>query len=382
MLFAELDRPAVPTVSVEWWDSARREQALAAWFALEQQLGGLPVVCSADWTAGWLRHYGSIVPHRFAVGWADDRIVGLLLLTRGVEDRDGCFPVRTWHFGTAGESDADSVCVEYNALACEPAYRNAFFKDVIAALQTAEDWDELRCDGFAVGDLPQRPDSEPVWTERQRFARWIDLDRVRASGRELISFFGDSTRKHIRQNLRDCGQLQVQMADRVEDAHRIFDELIALHQQRWSSQGQPGCYRSRVFTAFHRELIDRLTPDGRVVLARVTAHGQTIGCTQFFIDRGRALNYQGGRLANSKKHSPGLVTDYACMQACLERGYAAYDFMAGDSLHKQRMTTDTTPLTWGVFRRPRLKFAVMNQLRRAKQLATGWATPSAEEVTP
>jgi CelD/BcsL family acetyltransferase involved in cellulose biosynthesis len=151
-----------------------------------------------------------------------------------------------------------------------------------------------------------------------------------------------------------------------------------LHQHRWTSEGQPGCYHSRVFSAFHRELIDRMVPDGRLLLIRVSAGDRTLGCTQFFIDRGRALNYQGGRLANTKKHSPGLITDYACMQACLDRGYAAYDFMAGDSLHKQRLTTDTTPLAWGVRRRPRLKFTVMNQLRRYKQLAMGWASPSAE----
>ncbi|MDZ4683675.1 MAG: GNAT family N-acetyltransferase [Planctomycetaceae bacterium] len=373
------ERDACAPVAVEWWDSTRRAEAIAVWFALEQQLGGLPVMCSADWTDAWLRHYGSIVSHRFAVGRVAGRIVGVILLTRGVEDHDGWFASRAWHLGTAGEPDADSVCIEYNALACEPAYRDAFFDEVIRQLQTEPDWDELCCDGFAVHDLPEVSDASTGWMQDRRMAWWTNLERVRESGRELVQFFGISTRRHIRQNLRDYGTVTVEQPQSFADAHAFFDEMVDLHQARWTQDGQPGCYASRAFTALHRELIDRMVGDGRTLLLRVRANNVTLGCTQFFIDRGRALNYQGGRLTNSGRLSPGLITDYCCMQFCLERGYSAYDFMAGDSQHKQRLSTDTTPLSWRVCRRPRLKFTIMNQLRKCKQLI---AALSSHESVP
>ncbi|HUQ71298.1 MAG TPA: GNAT family N-acetyltransferase, partial [Planctomycetaceae bacterium] len=238
---------------------------------------------------------------------------------------------------------------------------------------------ELCCDGFAVHELPEMADATSGWMQDIRMAWWTNLERVRESGRELIQFFGRSTRRHIRQNLRDYGPVTVEQPQSLADAQTFFDEMVDLHQARWTEEGLPGCYASRAFTALHRELIDRMFGDGRLLLLRVRAGNVTLGCTQFFIDRGRALNYQGGRLTNTGRLSSGLITDYCCMQFCLERGYSAYDFMAGDSQHKQTLSTDTTPLSWRVCRRPRLKFAVMNQLRKCKQLI---AALSSNEPAP
>lgn len=360
-------------MTTEWWGSARSADALAAWRTLERRLGGLPLMCSADWTEIWLRHYGPSIPHRFVIGRsAEGQVVALLLLARGAEDRDGPFALRTWHLGTAGEPDADSVVVEYNAVACEPAYRDAFLADVLQGLLAESDWDELRCDGFAADDTPACLTPESGWLQLQKRARWTDLDRVRESGQELLKFLGDSTRKNIRQNLRDCGAVSVEVPRSTDEAHAFFDELMALHQQRWNSEGRPGCYASRVFSAFHRELIDRMSEDGRLLLIRVRAGNTTLGCTQYLIDRGRALNYQGGRQIGAQRLSPGLLTDYLGMQACLDRGYSAYDFLAGDSIHKQRLTTETTPLNWLTLRRPRWKFALMQQLRECRRWTTAW----------
>jgi CelD/BcsL family acetyltransferase involved in cellulose biosynthesis len=122
-----------------------------------------------------------------------------------------------------------------------------------------------------------------------------------------------------------------------------------------------------VFTAFHRELVERLVPRGLMRLCRVNSRGTTLGCAQLLIDRGRVLLYQGGRITGDSRHSPGLVTDFLAMRESLARGYSAFDFMAGDSMHKQRLTTHTQDLVWAVQRRPRLKFAVMDQLRQIKR---------------
>jgi hypothetical protein len=371
---------ALSRLTFEWWDASRRVEALAAWHALEARLGGLPLMCSAGWTEVWLRHYGTIVPHRFAVGSIAGRVVGLALLTRGVEDRDGWFDSQTWHFGTAGEPDADSVVVEYNAIACELKYREAYFSALLQQLHGELNWDELHFEGFSLEDLPDGVTDSPLATVTRRLARWTDLDRVRTSGRELIQCLGDSTRKQIRQNLRNYGTVTTDVAESIDEAHQIFEELATLHQQRWNSEGQPGCYASRVFSAFHRELIDRLFDSGRLLLMRVRAGDDTLGCTQFLIDRGRALNYQGGRQIGEPRLSPGLITDYCGMVECLQRGYSAYDFMAGDSMHKRRLSTDASPLVWLRWRRPRLKYAVMHALRdcrrRVQSLRARWQKPT------
>jgi CelD/BcsL family acetyltransferase involved in cellulose biosynthesis len=356
-----------PSVALTFRPESARTEVLALWRELEHRLSPCPLACSADWADVWLAHFGGTVPHRFAVFQVDDTPVAVGLLTRGVAQRDGLVPVQSWHVGTAGEPDAHSVCIEYNALLCQPSARTAVWQTLFAALELEPDWDELRLDGFVAADVAEILGPDDRWQVVRKPARFVDLEAVRQSGQELITFFGDSTRKGIRQNLRDYVGLTVEWAKTVDHAADIFSDLICLHQLRWQADGQPGCYSSELFTAFHHALLERLVPQGRMALCRVRCGDQTLGCSQLLVDRNRVLVYQGGRAAGDKKHSPGLVTDYLAMQEAFRRGYAAFDFLAGDSTHKRRLTTQTTELAWAVRRRPRLKFTVMDQLRQIKR---------------
>ena len=101
---------------------------------------------------------------------------------------------------------------------------------------------------------------------------------------------------------------------------------------------------------------------------RVTTQGRVVGISQMLIDDNRVLLYQAGWSAFAGSVSPGLVTDYLCLTESLRRGYDAYDFLAGDSSHKKRLTTHAHELVWAVWRRPRLKHAVLDALRVVKRL--------------
>ncbi len=365
---------------LEILDSQQRDRALAIWTQVEQSLRNPPLHASRNWTETWLNHFGDLVPHRFVLWQVDSRYRGVALLTAGVGNRIGIWNERAWHLGTAGEPDADSVCIEYNALLCPAGLREPFLRDLLQHLETENGWDAGRLDGFAQDELPEAIFEDPRWQVTTKMARWVDLNEIRASGRELLSFFGDSTRKNIRQNARKLDDLRFECADTVEHALHIFEDLITLHQSRWNSVGQPGCYASERFTAFHRELISRLAPE-QMLLARLSTRDAVVGCTQVLIDRGRALVYQGGRLETAPG-SPGLITDFLMMQECLARGYSAYDFMAGDSIHKRRLTTHTTPLCWATSRRPRWKYRLLDACRAGRdQYRNFWKSRTGQQVT-
>jgi len=345
-------------------DSARQEM-LSLWRALEERFAPAPLMCTADWTETWLHHFGRIVPHRFAVLSEGDSPFAVALVTQSSCERDGLAPIRALHVGTSGEPDEHSACVEYNAVLCDPRRRMLAWNALVESLDREPSWDELRLDGFAASELGELLD-DPRWCWIRKPSRFVDCSAIRRSHCELISCLGGSTRKIIRQNLRHYGDVAVEWATDVNHAHDIFAELMVLHQARWRAEGKPGCYSSPIFTAFHRELLERFVPQGRMALFRVRAGGTTLGCSQLLIDRGRVLLYQGGRQFGDQKHSPGLVTDYLAIQESLLRGYVDFDFMAGESVHKQRLTTHSADLVWGVRRRPRLKFAVMGRLRQIK----------------
>ncbi|MDX1969708.1 MAG: GNAT family N-acetyltransferase [Planctomycetaceae bacterium] len=356
--------------SLGFLNAERRSQALAIWRVLENELGDVPLLASYDWTELWLRNYGDLVPHRFVTFQEDGRYVGVALLTQGVDERRGWCGERVWHLGTAGEPDRDSAVVEYNGLVCLAPYRHRFLLDMIAALESEPDWDALQLDGFVVADLPPWMAAGSGWEHDVRPARWTDLNEVRGSGRELITFLGDSTRKGIRQSVRKLGGPRFEWSESVEHAHHIFDDLIRLHQTRWNAEGKPGCYASARFTQFHRDLVDRLVPQRRMALARLSTSDRVLCCSQVIIDRRRALVYQGGRVLE-EIGSPGLLTDFLCMQECLARGYAAFDFMAGDSIHKKRLTTQSTPLSWSTWRRPRWKYRAVAALKQVRNACRG-----------
>ncbi len=352
-------------VRTELWPASARDDAFELWSSLEALLPPSPLACSRIWTETWLAHYSQSVDYRFAVLLRGEIPCGIALLTRSQSSQR--WPgVNVWHVGTAGEADADSVCVEYNGLLCQEDMREPFFQEISSTVAQVLHGHAVAWDGFATDDLPIVNDPAPQSTRQCKLARYFDLTALRTTGSEPITGLGDSTRKGIRQNLRDYGRVDVEWADSVAAAHAIFDELIELHQQRWTAVGQPGCYASSTFTAFHRTLIDRLVPKQLLALVRVRAGGQTLGCTQLLIDRNRALVYQGGRLQSGGKQSPGLIVDYQSLVETWRRGFDAYDFMAGDSIHKKRMTNCTATLVWREERWPNWRWTTRDIARSVR----------------
>lgn len=343
------------------------QDCLQIWQTLEAQFEDVPLMCSSVWTSTWIEQYGDLVPYSFVVASRDQIPCGICLLTEGVEQFDGPLPIKTLHLGTAGEPAADSVCVEYNSLLIQPADQSAFMKALLELLSDHPTWDSLHFDGFDSIELENWDLSFPEISVRKIESRYFDLQLIRDEEREVISGFGYSTRKNLRKNMKTYGNLTTEWAETIEQAESIFSDLVTLHQTRWQKEGQPGSYASERFTRFHETLIQKLIPTGQMGLFRVKIDDAVIGCVQVLIDRNRVLCYQGGSAEYQGKLSPGVITDYLCIEECFQRGFDAYDFLAGNSHHKQKMSTHHSYLTWVQIQRPRWKFTALNALRKIKQ---------------
>lgn len=343
------------------------QDCLQIWQTLEAQFEDVPLMCSSVWTSTWIEQYGDLVPYSFVIASRDQIPCGICLLTEGVEQFDGPLPIKTLHLGTAGEPAADSVCVEYNSLLIQPADQSAFMKALLELLSDHPTWDSLHFDGFDSIELENWDLSFPEISVRKIESRYFDLQLIRDEEREVISGFGYSTRKNLRKNMKTYGNLTTEWAETIEQAESIFSDLVTLHQTRWQKEGQPGSYASERFTRFHETLIQKLIPTGQMGLFRVKIDDAVIGCVQVLIDRNRVLCYQGGSAEYQGKLSPGVITDYLCIEECFQRGFDAYDFLAGNSHHKQKMSTHHSYLTWAQIQRPRWKFTALNALRKIKQ---------------
>ena len=312
-----------------------RAEARAIWTELEAAHGAPSVTCSWAWTGTWLEHYGDVVPHRFLAGEG-----GIALVTEG--PRRALRP-RTLHLGTAGEPAGEGVFVERNRLLVAPAQRATFATALVDHLLAESGWDVLALDGMHPDDadallagrdgVVREPDDCPI----------ADLQ----GGEDVLDALSSSRRQRVRRTLRAFGELESDWGQTPAEADAILDDLIALHQQRWTEAGAAGAFASARFTAFHRALIARLAPEGRAALLRVRRGEEIVGCLYGLIDGERLLFYQGGlRQYEDNKLKAGVAAHVCLMRACRERGLATYDFLAPATRYKEELSTRSEPLVW------------------------------------
>jgi Acetyltransferase (GNAT) domain len=363
-------------VSIRWMAASDTPAAERIWTALEARLGGGGLACSWAWTGTWLDHYGDVVPHRFAVGEADGAACAIALVTQGVGQRRGPFPLRSVHLGTAGERRGESVYVEYNRILAAPEHRLDFAAALVAELGADPAWHELGLDGFAPEDAEPLLAAEPRLEARREICPIVDLRRADGSGGDVLATLAKGTRKKIRRSLRGLGDVEGEWAETADQALAILDELIGLHQARWVRAGQPGAFASPRFVAFHRALVRRLAPAGGVSLFRVRGPGGTVGCAYGFVERHRLLAYQAGLAPYADPQiRPGFVTDALCMQCARDRGLEEYDFLAPETMYKRQLSTGERELVWATWRRPALQWQLVDALAAVKRRVAARAGP-------
>jgi CelD/BcsL family acetyltransferase involved in cellulose biosynthesis len=323
-----------------------RTEVAPIWKRLEASLRSTGLANSWEWTDCWLNAYGDSVPHWFVVAERAGHAVGVALLTRGRKQRRGPLPIRTAHIGTAGEARGTGVWVEYNRVLVTPGDRTAFLTTLIS-VPGASLWaaDVLEWNGFAPEELPAQIRSGLRLREESCF-----VTTLTDSATVLESFDGD-TRRKIRKNMKRFGtafgDLSTEWIESTERAQEVMRELVSHHQARWTSAGKPGAFATDRFQRFHRELIDRLLPAGRIVLARVSAGKELVGIFYGFVEDEIIYHYQWGLPHfDDNSLSPGFVTGYLVMEEAKERGFSELNWLAGDSRYKRDLSNHTRTLIW------------------------------------
>ncbi len=369
--------PVANEIRLQSFDASQREAVLEIWRELQQKLGSTSLMCSADWTEIWLKHYHDSLTVQFVVGYHQEQVCGVCLLSGSKHHRIGPVTVRTLHMGTAGELHGESVCVEYNDILCEPRYRNEFVSELQKLILEQGDWDQFRLDGidtevnktWPLFEESDSGSSEITIQTRVRDSRYFDLKHCRAEGGDILSLLGKSTRSNIRRRIKKLGEINIEWAETTGQAEDIFTELIDLHQARWEKEGLPGAFASSRFRGFQKDLITQLVPQQKVVLCRMKAGSQTVGCLYLLVDQNRLLDYVSGLASFEEVPSSGLISHYLCMNEAMQRGYDAYDFLVGEKRHKENLGKSANQLQWVVCERNRTIFRLRNIARKAKHLA-------------
>lgn len=346
------------------WDAVR-----GAWDALYAASPYAAPPLDFAWLRGWWRIYGATYGTgglQIATAWRGTQLVAACPLYEGRDDRHP-LGLRQLRFLSTGEAEYEETCPDYLNALCLRGVEEAGADALWGCI------DRLAWDHLELLDLPQ--DSPLV---RSRALRGRTQTRRRGScpiadlsgGFDVyLGRLSSNTRQQARRLIREGEKAGVTMEIVTPDqADGAFDDLVHLHQARWTQEGRPGVFAAPRFTAFHREIVRTWLPDGRAVLARLSLGGEAMAVLYGFITGSRFDFYQSGvrRDSTTALRSPGTLAHLLLMRALADRQVTAYDFLRGASSYKERLATRATQMIALQAWRPTLRAATA----RSVQLVT------------
>jgi CelD/BcsL family acetyltransferase involved in cellulose biosynthesis len=330
--------------------------------------GGMPFR-RWEWLATWWRHYA---PGRrlctLAVYDGLGKLVGLApwCLERSLAQG------RVLRFLGSGE-----VCSDYLSLLCEAGLEDEVARAVADYLcgtlgndRTTCRWDLLELTGVDAED-PLVPRLADRLEERGCVVH-------RAAGPCCWRLEFPSTWEAYEAQLSKSHRKQVRrMHERVLATgravlHTVRDEtelmrgwpiLVDLHQRRRQSLGEPGCFASAQFAAFHRDAASRLLAAGALRLHWIELDGRPVAAEYHVAGQNVVYGYQSGVSPEALDEEPGRLAALATLRRSLEEGYIAFDFLRGDEPYKAH---------WRGTPRPSLELRIAAPRRAARVRQRTW----------
>ncbi|MBA4395873.1 MAG: hypothetical protein C0394_00565 [Syntrophus sp. (in: bacteria)] len=283
------------------------------------------------------------------------------------------FSRRGWFLNATGNPAFDRIHIEYNGF-LQKRQDAVSLPDVLHSLP--DSWDEIYFQGIDARSFPESltPDAlSPceIIVDREMAAPFVDLNMIRNQGKDYLSLLSANTRAQIRKSYRLCEQTPVQLetATDVQEAMNIFDEMVALHEQAWTTRGVEGAFSTEYLYQFHKNLILKRFMHNEIQMLRITCGDQTAGCLYNFVYRNNVYFYQSGinyNLDNQLK--PGYLSHVEAIRHNLAAGRHVYDFLGGEERYKMSLATHHNRLIWMRVQKPLLKFRIERMLKKINKI--------------
>jgi CelD/BcsL family acetyltransferase involved in cellulose biosynthesis len=315
---------------------------------------------SWDWISCWMDTVGSEILQCEA--WMGENLVGLGLFVEKRERGFGIVSFRRLFLHQTGDRYRDRMCIEWNDLLIWPGLEQRVRRQVVAELTRGP----KGADEVVFGFTPEGHNAgmvDPGFVPRIGYPHpspFVDLVRVRAEG-GFDNTLSHKTRSNVRKSMRlaeAIGPIELQSAASPEEGLSFFREAGPLHIERFKDRadGRHSGYLNPNFVAFHERLIPVAFQQGNLDFVKVTAGGVLLAYMYFFVYRKVVLFYQSAiNYSGFGKGQPGLIANYLCIRKFSDQGMDKYDFLAGDSLYKRVLATDTVTMRFFNYRKRSLK---------------------------
>ncbi len=317
------DPHALSQVSAFWRDQARTPLQSPEWMLAWWQAMGGPnselcvLVANADdgQTVG-------LAPLFLREGWADGRSLRFLGSGRACGD-----------FQTVLASPGHEVSV------------GAFFGEYLLEAQPKLNWSLLELEGTSPDDAAVNALVSALKRGRC-FEQTSPLEHTwRLHLTNGWDSFLDGLSKTQRRQTRNwvnrfdkTDHWRVRIVEEAEHIPAALEQLVELHQRRWTAVGEPGCFADSRFKRFVENASQSLAAYGRVSIALFEEHGQPIACQFYLKDAaGNLYMYQTGRDPERDADGIGRIFNAVAVREACRRGVAYIDFLRGDEIYKGRL---------------------------------------------
>ena len=322
-----------------------------AWRELFEASPAASPVLQWEWLWEWWQTYGPVysAPRglRLLTVWRGDCLLGVLPLYQCRQKH--ILGIRCLKFLSTGEAEFEETCPNYLDL----LYRKGEATTCVEALRKALlqpnyfRWDELylRC----------LSEKSPLlaWTNDfvGRHQAFLDVEgtctisEIDAGLSAYLGRLSAATRYEARRLLRAAkdGGARLEVAQDGTGVEAFYEQMIDLHQKRWTAEGRSGCFAAPRFSQFHRTLAHQLVPRGRALLARLVLADMPLAVIYGYMVGSKFDSYLSGVCAGEAGpvRSPGTAGHLFVMEYLAKRGITHYDYLCSSGpSYKTRFGTE------------------------------------------
>ena len=234
------------------------------------------------------------------------------------------------------------VCTDHLSLICRPEDAERVAAAIAEALTvTCDDWDSLDLNAVDADDVPIAAllaalEERECLVSRQA-ADHAGSSTCRPPGTTIWPSISKSHRKQLRQLERrvlESDRDSLASASNLEsDLDTAWDVLVDLHQRRRRSLGEPGCFASRPFHDFHREVVGRLLDRGQLRMSWLELDGTPAAAEYHLAGPTRPTPTRAASIPIASTKSRAGCRRFSASGA-IDEGHRQFDFLRGDEPYK------------------------------------------------
>ena len=193
------DAPATEPVSITVLGHSAWPDIAHTWRDLSLVSPHTSFFLTPEWVESWLSVFGNSLRPQFLLFARKSAVIGACLLVRRVEYK-GPFRLARLYLNTAGEDDADSACIEFNALLCREGSEGAVAGALAGHLRN-EHWDEFEAPGMSPGATLDALETafEDLGNRRRAIPScFVDVRAVRDGGGDYQGSLSRKARQRMR----------------------------------------------------------------------------------------------------------------------------------------------------------------------------------------